>query len=164
MREATLFLACLLLLLPKTFQVLQQQQRESGRFSFDQQILKRLSSRNLEGFKDTQGVTEKDGVAYDQNGLDKRRRNNGRKAPLNNVIETIEKLGFSDNWTKAGKPEPRTTSRFDTRVDYVFSSESFNKAWTLQSFNHFPYEASDHSSVQRDDTRASCSLWSSFLT
>jgi len=75
------------------------------------------------------------------------RRNNGRKAPLNNVIETIEKLGFSDNWTKAGKPEPRTTSRFDTRVDYVFSSESFNKAWTLQSFNHFPYEASDHSFV-----------------
>jgi len=81
------------------------------------------------------------------NEIVKIRRDNGRKAPLNDVIDTIEKLGFSDNWTKAGKPGPRTTSRFDTRVDYVFSSDSFNKAWSLQSFNHFPYDASDHSFV-----------------
>jgi len=75
------------------------------------------------------------------------RRDNGRKAPLNDVIDAIEKLGFSDNWTKAGRPDPRTTSRFDTRVDYVFSSSAFIKNWTLQSFHHFPYEASDHSFV-----------------
>jgi len=82
------------------------------------------------------------------------RRNNGRKAPLNDVIDTIEKLGFSDNWTKAGKPAPRTTSRFNTRVDYVFSSDSFNKAWTLTSFNHFPYDASDHSFVMAEFQQA----------
>merc|ERR1712179_98624 len=46
-----------------------------------------------------------------------------------------------------GRPTPRTTSRFNTRVDYVFSSDSFDKAWTLTAFNHFPYDASDHSFV-----------------
>ena len=68
------------------------------------------------------------------------RRVNGRKAPLDNVIDSIQSLGFSvssvtgtghsksmmvfqDNWVAAGRPEPRTTSRFDTRVDYMFSSE-----------------------------------------
>jgi len=75
------------------------------------------------------------------------RRKNGRKAPLNNVVETIEKLGFTDNWTRAGKPAPRTTSRFNTRVDYVFTSGAFDSNWSLKSFNHYPYEASDHSFV-----------------
>ena len=56
----------------------QQHQSESRRFVFDKQIIKRSSSRNLEGFEDTQGATEKDGVAY-QDGLDKGRRKNGRK-------------------------------------------------------------------------------------
>ena len=54
---------------------------------------------------------------------------------------------LQDNWVSAGRPEPRTTSRFDTRVDYVFSSESFNKSWTLESFKHVPHNASDHSFV-----------------
>jgi len=75
------------------------------------------------------------------------RRDNGRKAPINDVIDAIHNLGFQDNWVSAGRPEPRTTSRFDTRVDYVFSSESFNKSWTLQSFKHVPHNASDHSFV-----------------
>jgi len=78
------------------------------------------------------------------------RRNNGRKAPKNDVIEAIEKLGFTDNWTKAGRPEPRTTSRFDTRVDYIFSSRAFDKKWTLKSLNHYPYSASDHSFVMSE--------------
>ena len=72
----------------------------------------------------------------------------------------------------AGRPEPRTTSRFDTRVDYMFSSEvdkhfqnyyeskfnisssqTFNKNWSLENYGHFPYDASDHSFVVADFSR-----------
>jgi len=75
------------------------------------------------------------------------RRDNGRRQPATDVVNTIQDLGFTDNWVEAKKPEPRTTSRFDTRVDYVFSSQTFNKSWTLSSFQHLPYDASDHSFV-----------------
>ena len=33
----------------------------------------------------------------------------------------------------AGRPEPRTTSRFDTRVDYMFSSEVKNTLKPIES-------------------------------
>jgi len=33
----------------------------------------------------------------------------------------------------AGRPEPRTTSRFDTRVDYMFSSEVKNTLQPIES-------------------------------
>jgi len=75
------------------------------------------------------------------------RRDNGRRAPLNDVIDTINNLGFTDSWVSAGRPSPRTTSRFDTRVDYVFSSPKFNKTWKLQDFGHHSSDASDHSFV-----------------
>jgi len=39
------------------------------------------------------------------------RQNNGRKAPSEDVTEELDKLGFVDNWTLSGCPEPRTTSR-----------------------------------------------------
>jgi endonuclease/exonuclease/phosphatase family metal-dependent hydrolase len=39
------------------------------------------------------------------------RRQNGRKAPLQDVMEELDCLGFQDNWRVAGCPEPRTTSR-----------------------------------------------------
>jgi len=78
------------------------------------------------------------------------RKQNGRKDPVNDVIEGIQALGLKDNWTKAGRPEPRTTSRFDTRVDYVFSNKSFEDNWTLTSFLHYPHNASDHSFVMAE--------------
>ena len=58
-----------------------------------------------------------------------------------------------DNWVRAGRPEPRTTSRFDTRVDYIFSSHTFNTQWRLQHFRHVPYDASDHSLVLAEFTK-----------
>ena len=39
------------------------------------------------------------------------RKQNGRKAPLEDVTEELDRLGFVDNWTLAGCPNPRTTSR-----------------------------------------------------
>ena len=54
---------------------------------------------------------------------------------------------FQDNWVAAGRPEPRTTSRFATRVDYIFSSETFARRWQLLSLGHHPHDASDHSFV-----------------
>lgn len=39
------------------------------------------------------------------------REKNGRKAPLSDVMEGLDRLGFVDNWTLAGCPKPRTTSR-----------------------------------------------------
>lgn len=78
------------------------------------------------------------------------RQKNGRKAPLSDVMEELDKLGFADNWTKAGCPKPRTTSRFNTRVDYVLSSPRFDKQWKLLFYSHFPYEASDHSFVMAE--------------
>ena len=39
------------------------------------------------------------------------RQKNGRKAPLSDVTEELDRLGLQDNWTLAGRPEPRTTSR-----------------------------------------------------
>jgi len=78
------------------------------------------------------------------------RKKNGRTAPLNDVMEGMYSLGFSDNWTKAGKPAPRTTSRFNTRVDYVFSNKLFREDWNLKSFLHFPNTASDHSFVMAE--------------
>ena len=101
------------------------------------------------------------------------RKQNGRKAPLEDVTEELDRLGFVDNWTLAGCPNPRTTSRqvkictalksrapictalmcflrFDTRVDYVLSSPTFLQQWQLTSFQHIPNPASDHSFVIAD--------------
>jgi len=78
------------------------------------------------------------------------RKQNGRRAPLEDVTEELDRLGFVDNWTLAGCPNPRTTSRFDTRVDYVLSSPAFLDQWQLTSFQHIPHPASDHSFVIAD--------------
>jgi len=75
------------------------------------------------------------------------RQETGREAPSSDVTDSMQTLGFRDSWIEDNKPPPRTTSRFDTRVDYVYTSESFNKSWDLKSILHFPHDASDHSCV-----------------
>jgi len=75
------------------------------------------------------------------------RKTTGREVPSSDVTNAMEALGFRDSWVEANKPPPRTTSRFDTRVDYVYTSQSFNKSWSLKSLLHFPHDASDHSCV-----------------
>ena len=50
----------------------------------------------------------------------------------------------------SGRPKPRTTSRFDTRVDYVFTNKTFEEGWRLNSCLHFPDGASDHSFVMAE--------------
>ena len=62
-------------------------------------------------------------------------------------------ISLQDNWVLAGRPEPRTTSRFDTRVDYIFSSETFNNQWLLAQLKHVPCDASDHSLVVAEFTQ-----------
>lgn len=78
------------------------------------------------------------------------RQKNGRKAPLSDVTEELDRLGFQDSWTLAGRPEPRTTSRFDTRVDYILSTPAFRQRWALAAFQHIPHPASDHSFVMAE--------------
>jgi len=75
------------------------------------------------------------------------RQKNGREAPSSDVTDFMETLGFRDSWIEDNKPPPRATSRFDTRIDYVYTSESFNKSWELKSILHFLHDASDHSCV-----------------
>ena len=79
MLQSTLFLPCLLLLVPHTFQVQSQLQRSSRKLYFDQKIVKPSASRNLYGFNDAQGVTDGDWVGHqNQNGLGVRRRQGQR--------------------------------------------------------------------------------------
>ena len=116
MLQAAVFLPSLLLLVPQTFQVQNQHQRESRRFHFDQQILKRLSSRNLEGFKDMEGVTEKDGVAYqDENGLDKRiRKNAGGRKPQGRGGIPRENLSLNQ-FSRRGRADGARSQRLGAR-------------------------------------------------
>ena len=83
MLQSTLFLPCLLLLVPHTFQVQSQLQRSSRKFYFDQKIVKPSASRNLYGFNDAQGVTDGDWVGHqNQNGLGEKKRNGRRGTGL----------------------------------------------------------------------------------
>jgi len=77
----------------------------------------------------------------------RKRRGEGRESPNGDVTNIMDRLGFQDSWIVADKPSPRTTSRFDTRVDYVFTSETFDAKWVLKSLIHSPHDASDHSFV-----------------
>jgi len=147
--EETLFYLTCIHLVPKYSDL---RQEEILRISDD---LSPLFDKNAPQFwcGDFNTLSRGDYTDYEWEEIVRIRRVNGRKAPLNNVIDTIRSLGFSDNWVLAGRPEPRTTSRFDTRVDYMFSSETFNKNWSLVHYGHFPYDASDHSFVVADFSR-----------
>ena len=59
------------------------------------------------------------------------RKQNGRKAPLEDVTEELDRLGFVDNWTLAGCPNPRTTSR---QVKAIYTKNQCNKKNTENQY------------------------------
>jgi hypothetical protein len=46
----------------------------------------------------------------------------------------MEQLGFSDCWVAAGRPEPRTTSRFNTRFETAHCHKKILKPDGLMRF------------------------------
>jgi len=57
------------------------------------------------------------------------RRNNHWELPKTQVTSFIGGLGFVDCWGEVGKPEPVSTCRFLTHIDYVFVNKEVLKSW-----------------------------------
>jgi len=147
-RNTTLFYLTCIHLVPKYPKL---RQEDILRISEDLAPLINTSQPQL-WMGDFNTLSRSDYSDQEWNNIVRVRQDNGRQAPSNKVVEIIEKFGLQDNWVRAGRPEPRTTSRFDTRVDYIFSSDTFNNQWRLAQFGHFPYDASDHSLVVAEFT------------
>jgi len=56
-------------------------------------------------------------------------------------------MGFVDCWEKVGKPEPVSTCRFSTHIDYVFVNKEVLQIWDCTEVIHHPSNASDHKPV-----------------
>ncbi len=52
-----------------------------------------------------------------------------------------------DCWELAGRPGEVKTCRFDTRIDYVYATDSMLSASPLVSVKHVQDSASDHNMV-----------------
>lgn len=80
------------------------------------------------------------------------RINNRWEKPETDLIDQIERDGFIDLWGKFGTPKP--TSRFNTRIDYIFSYESKdldnNRNTTVNAIDRILTNTSDHMLVLCD--------------
>ena len=54
---------------------------------------------------------------------------------------------FKDTWELAGRPDPVSTCRFNTRIDYVYATPSLLDEYPLVSVKHVDDRASDHNMV-----------------
>ena len=52
-----------------------------------------------------------------------------------------------DCWELAGKPNPIKTCRFDTRIDYVYITQSYLDKWDVDKVQTIDDTASDHNMV-----------------
>jgi len=95
-------------------------------------------------------LTESDYSSQEWDHIVKQRVDNGRQHPCNKVPEEMNKMMFTDSWEEAGCPLPRETSKFKTRVDYIYSSSEFISTWKLADLHHHISDASDHNLVQAE--------------
>eukprot|EP00092_Neocalanus_flemingeri_P005253 GFUD01005647.1.p1 GENE.GFUD01005647.1~~GFUD01005647.1.p1 ORF type:complete len:242 (-),score=53.41 GFUD01005647.1:20-745(-) len=75
------------------------------------------------------------------------RRQNRWELPRTEVTTQMTRLGFKDCWSEVGKPEPTSTCRFSTHIDYVFANEEARTAWECVEVLHVDSDASDHKPV-----------------
>jgi len=70
------------------------------------------------------------------------------EAPVSQLTDHITgKLGFTDNWSRQGRPPPTSTCRFNTHIDYVYTNKTFDSMMTCTDVIHHPGTASDHKLV-----------------
>jgi len=76
------------------------------------------------------------------------RREGQWEAPVSKLTDLItNKLGFTDNWSRQGRPPPTTTCRFNTHIDYIYTNTNFDDLMTCTNIIHHPSTASDHKLV-----------------
>ena len=62
-------------------------------------------------------------------------------------LAKVKEMGFKDTWELAGRPDPVSTCRFNTRIDYVYATPSLLDEYPLVSVKHVDDRASDHNMV-----------------
>jgi len=75
------------------------------------------------------------------------RSQNSWEQPKTQVTKRMTELGFSDSWALCGRPEPISTCRFGTHIDYIYTNPAFRDMYSLDSILHHPSQASDHQLV-----------------
>ncbi|MEL6345046.1 MAG: endonuclease/exonuclease/phosphatase family protein [Myxococcota bacterium] len=78
------------------------------------------------------------------------REKNQWEPPRTVVSEWMQRAGFVDCWTLAGRTKPIATCRFNTRIDYLWASPAWAAAWAVNACHAVPADASDHRMVVAD--------------
>ncbi len=75
------------------------------------------------------------------------RMRNSWESPQVEVMENVRKRDLIDCWESMGRRGEVGTCRFDTRIDYVFTSKSMAAEHPLVRCEHVQVSASDHNMV-----------------
>ena len=73
------------------------------------------------------------------------REENNWEAPRNEVTESLQRDGWRDCYAEAKKTVgPLATSRFHTRIDYIYADEDMLQLFNCSSVEHVEGDMSDH--------------------
>lgn len=111
-------------------------------------LLKYILSQNTESYiilGDFNTLTRNDYTDAEWESITKIRKQNNWEAPKTVLSELIAKNKCIDCLQKYGKPVP--TCRFDTRVDYIFINETFQKLISNIQVQVYSSQGSDHNPV-----------------
>ncbi len=78
------------------------------------------------------------------------RARNSWEVPRVDLTAKVKSRGFVDCWERFGRPRPVKTCRFDTRIDYIFTSNSLLADHELLNVATIEDAASDHNLVYAD--------------
>lgn len=99
---------------------------------------------------DFNALTRSDYSALDWAAIAEVRKRNRWEQPLGTLMDRMGQRGWRDCWRDCCSSEergPRSTCRFDTRIDYILTSPGFDSAWQQVSCTHVPTDFTDHALV-----------------